>query len=189
MRSDPTPRPAGADVPTLSTARFTLRRLRRDDAAALLPTLGDDAQCLYLSRGKFGSEEELWGWLADPSWPGLTWIAVDGAGEVVGRIVAVPQDEGGVFEIGYITCADRQGEGIASECTRAMLSYLFHDRGARLATAEVDAENLASIRILERLGFRREALRPAFEVTHKGVCDVAFYALGKDAYSAGPHSE
>ena len=53
----------------------------------------------------------------------------------------------------------------------------------------VDAENLASIRILERLGFRREALRPAFEVTHKGVCDVAFYALDKDAYSAGPHSE
>lgn len=186
MRSDPTPRPAGADVPSLSTARFSLRRLRRDDAAALLPTLGDDAQCRYLSRGKFGSEEELWGCLADPSWPGLTWIATDNAGEVVGRFVAVPGDESGVFEIGYITCADRQGERIASECTRAVLDHLFQDRGARLATAEVDIENLASIRVLKRLGFRREAFHPAFEVTHKGVCDVAFYALDKDGFSVGP---
>ena len=54
------------DVPTLRTERFTMRPLRRSDGAALFPTLSDAEQCLYLTRPAFTSEEELWGWLADP---------------------------------------------------------------------------------------------------------------------------
>ena len=58
--------PTEPGVPLLETARFTMRALERGDAAALLPTLGDEAQCLYLTREAFESEQELWGWLADP---------------------------------------------------------------------------------------------------------------------------
>jgi ribosomal-protein-alanine N-acetyltransferase len=57
-------------VPELHTPRFTLRPLRRTDAAALLPTLGDPAQCRFLTRPAFADEAELWGWLADPAWDG-----------------------------------------------------------------------------------------------------------------------
>ena len=78
------------EVQTLRTARFTLRPLRREDAAALLPTLGDPAQCLYLTRPAFTSEAELWRWLAEPGWPGRTWIAEDAGGNVAARFVAVP---------------------------------------------------------------------------------------------------
>ncbi len=173
-------------VTTLQTPRFTMRGLQRSDAAALLLTLGDEGQCRYLSRPAFASEEELWGWLAEPSWTGRTWIAEDAGGQVVGRFVAVPQDEAGVEEIGYITCADRQGEGIARECTAALIAHLFDGEiPAKRLTAEVDVENTPSIRLLERLGFTREALHLAYEETHKGVCDVAIYALSRDAHAAG----
>ncbi|NCP23634.1 MAG: GNAT family N-acetyltransferase [Erythrobacter sp.] len=178
--------PAKLAVPVLETARFTMRPLGRGDAAALLPTLGDEAQCRYLTRAAFGSEEELWGWLADPSWPGLTWIAVDADEEVVGRFVAVPVEEAGVFDLGYIVCADRRGEGIAVECSEALLRHLFVDSKARKAMAEVDIENVASIRTLERLGFTREAFHPAYEETHKGVCDVAIYGLDRSAFADEP---
>ena len=164
------------DLPVLQTERFTLRPLRAGDEQALFPTLSDEAQCLYLSRPAFTSPEELWGWLAAPDWPGLTWIAEDGEGQVAGRFVAVPAHEEGVLEIGYITCIDRQGEGVARECTAALVDHLLNT-GTRKLIAEVDVENTPSIRLLERLGFTREALFREHETTHKGLCDVAVYGL------------
>ena len=163
------------DVATLTTPRFTLRPLRAGDEVALFPTLSDPAQCHYLSRPAFESEAELWGWLAEPDWPGLTWIAEDESG-VAARLVAVPAHEEGVFEIGYITCVHRQREGIARECVGALVEHLF-DSGARKLTAEVDIENTASIALLERRGFTREAHLREHETTHKGLCDVLLYGL------------
>lgn len=154
-----------------------LRPLRREDAAALFPTLSDEGQCRFLTRPAFESEEELWDWLADPTWNGRTWIAEDGEGEVAARFVAVPGHEDGVEEIGYITCAHRQGEGVARECTEALVAHLFAADGLRKLTAEVDVDNTASIRLLERLGFTREALCREHETTHIGLRDVLMYGL------------
>ena len=169
------------EVTPLHTGRFILRPLRRSDAAALLPTLADEAQCRYLTRPAFADEAELWGWLADPTWNGRTWIAEDragqSAGEVAGRFVAVPAHEAGVEEIGYITCAHRQGEGVARECTAALVRHLIAQEGRRKLVAEVNADNTPSIRLLEALGFTREALLREHETSHKGLCDVALYGL------------
>jgi ribosomal-protein-alanine N-acetyltransferase len=169
-----------ADVPVLTTNRFTMRPLQRTDAAAFFPTLSDEEQCLYLSREKFTSEEELWGWLAEPGWPGLTWIAEDADGNAVARFVAVPRLPGDiagpVFEIGYITVMSRQGEGIASECTRALVTHLFA-AGARKLTAEVDVRNTPSVSLLEKLGFTREATLREHDSTHIGLCDIHWYGL------------
>ena len=163
-------------VATLSTARFTMRPLRRADAGALFPTFSDERQCRFLTRAAFASEEELWGWLAEPGWSGRTWIAEDAGGAVAGRFVAVPGHEDGVVEIGYVTCKDRQGDGVARECTAALVDHLLAE-GNRKLTAEVDAENIASIRLLETLGFTREALFRQHETTHIGLRDVAVYGL------------
>ena len=38
--------------------------------------------------------------------------------------VAVPTEDPEIEEIGYITCTHRQGEGIAHECTTALLAHL-----------------------------------------------------------------
>ena len=150
--------------------------MRREDAGALFPTFSDEAQCRYLTRPAFRSEEELWGWLAEPGWNGRTWIAEDRKGKVAGRFVAVPGHDDGIEEIGYITCLHRQGEGVASECATALIAHLF-DTGARKITAEVDCENAASIRLLEKLGFAREAHFREHEVTHIGLRDVYMYGL------------
>lgn len=180
-------------VTTLTTKRFTMRPLRREDCAALFPTLSDPEQCRYLTRAAFGSEAELWDWLADPDWPGRTWIAQDrGIAEdqagVAGRFVAVPAHEDGVIEIGFIVCAHRQGEGAAKECAAALIAHLFAlpvaEGGARKITAEVDPRNTASVRLLERLGFTREAHFREHETTHIGLCDAYVYGLLNREYAA-----
>lgn len=165
------------DVPTLQTECFTLRPLQESDCAALFPTLSDANQCRFLTRPEFASDQELWCWLADPMWNGRTWIAEDGEGHVAARFVSVPAHEEGVEEIGYITCAHRQGEGIARECTEALVRHLFEVDGMRKLIAEVDAENSASIRLLNALGFTREAYFREHETTHVGLRDVMIYGL------------
>lgn len=180
-----------ADLPVLSTARFTLRPLQREDTGALLTTLGDPEQCRFLTRPAFGSESELWDWLADPSWPGQTWIAVDADGAVAGRFVAAPAHADDVFEIGYITLGSHQGQRVASECAGALIDHLFASPGGvsvRKITAEVDTRNTPSMRLLERLGFTREATLREHEETHIGLCDVHWYGLLAREWNGGSAS-
>lgn len=163
-------------VPTLTTPRFTLRPLERGDAAALFPTLSDPAQCRYLTRPAFGSPEELWDWLAEPGWPGRSWIA-QGSRGVAGRFVAVPfAEDARISEIGYITCTGCQREGVARECMTALIAQHWRE-GARLLTAEIDTRNAPSIRLAEALGFAHVKTVRAAEITHAGPCDLAFYEL------------
>ncbi len=153
-----------------------MRPLQRTDTAALFPTLSDPEQCLYLTRPAFESEDELWDWLSDPAWPGRTWIAEDEEGRVAGRFTAHVAHQEGVEEIGYIVCADWQGRGVAKECVSTLIAHLI-GQGVRKLTAEVDTRNTASVKLLERLGFNREAQFREHETTHIGMCDVYWYGL------------
>jgi RimJ/RimL family protein N-acetyltransferase len=162
----------------INTARTTLRPILRDDAAALFPTLSDEAHCRYSSRGAFADEEDLADWLVDPDWTGRTWVAIERAsGELVGRFILVPTSEIGMSEIGYITVAKWQGRGIARECVSALISHAFAVEGQRRLVANIDAENIASIALIERLGFQREGRLREHETTHKGRCDILVYGL------------
>lgn len=170
-------------VPTLRTARYTLRALQRGDEVALFPTLSDPDQCAYLSHPPFDTPEQLWGWLADPDWPGRSWIAVDADDQIAARLVAMPAHVEGVVEIGYITRNTHQRQGVARECATALIDHLFDlpiaDGGARKLMAVVDPRNDASVALIEALGFAREALLRDHEETHIGMCDVYWYGLLK----------
>jgi ribosomal-protein-alanine N-acetyltransferase len=49
------------------------------------------------------------------------------------------------------------GKGYAEEASRGLLNYLFVELNLHRVVAECDVENSASIILLSRLGFRREA--------------------------------
>jgi RimJ/RimL family protein N-acetyltransferase len=59
-------------------------------------------------------------------------------------------------DIGVTLARAHQGRGYASEALARLLDYLFVDLGLHRVRAVCDAENLASARLLERLGLRRE---------------------------------
>jgi RimJ/RimL family protein N-acetyltransferase len=49
------------------------------------------------------------------------------------------------------------GKGYGEEATRGLLNYLFVELNLHRVVAECDVENAASLMLLKRLGFRREA--------------------------------
>ncbi|MEI2692944.1 MAG: GNAT family protein [Anaerolineae bacterium] len=60
-------------------------------------------------------------------------------------------------EIGFTFSRLYQKQGYATEAVRRLLDYLFVDLRLHRVTATCDVGNVASFRLLERVGMRREA--------------------------------
>ncbi|MEV6785490.1 GNAT family protein [Streptomyces sp. NPDC051098] len=99
----------------------------------------------------------------DPAEPG--WFQYAGElkadGALVGDVGVLLHDNRMQAELGYTLAAERQGRGYATEALRAVLDDLF-TQGLRRVSAECDARNTPSARLLERLGFQLEGRRPEY---------------------------
>ena len=60
-------------------------------------------------------------------------------------------------EIGFIVHPDHQGRGYATEASRELLRLAFDTLGLHRVIGRVEARNIGSARVLEKLGMRREA--------------------------------
>ena len=60
-------------------------------------------------------------------------------------------------EIGYVFHPDYGGQGFATEAVRALLDIAFGTYRLRRVIARIDARNLGSVRLVERVGMRKEA--------------------------------
>jgi RimJ/RimL family protein N-acetyltransferase len=86
-----------------------------------------------------------------------------------------------VADVGYTFDPAYAGRGYATEAVSAMLGHAFEVLGARRARAGAFADNHASVRVLEKLGMRREehAVRDSWHAEH-GWIDGVTYALLAD---------
>ncbi|MFF2019506.1 GNAT family N-acetyltransferase [Paenibacillus sp. NPDC058177] len=78
-------------------------------------------------------------------------------GQLVGDIGIHFLYDGFQAELGYTLSPEFQGKGYASEAVRAVIDYLFTGLGKHRITGSVDPDNLKSVKLLENLGFRKEA--------------------------------
>ncbi|RKF21868.1 N-acetyltransferase [Altericroceibacterium spongiae] len=174
---------AGApqDTPTIRTDRYILRKLVREDAAALFPSFSDDAMMRWWSCPPFVSLQALADWLVPASgWEeGRSWAIIDAddpEGLAIGRLAAMDRGDG-VSEIAYLVAAERQGSGVARETLGALITHLFAAERRRRLYADVDPDNAPSNRLLETLGFTLEGrLREAW-TTHLGRRDSLIWGL------------
>lgn len=170
------------NTPTLNTGRFTLRPLQAGDEHVLFKSYSDPELMLYWSRGPFEDVDTLRSWLFDRDWGGRTWVAVpQGGGDPVLRLVASGAGRE-VCELGYMIVPGFERQGIARECLTALITHLFRAEGVHRIYGDVDPRNTASNRLLQSLGFTREAhLRDAMK-THIGWCDTWYWGLLEDEW-------
>jgi RimJ/RimL family protein N-acetyltransferase len=80
-------------------------------------------------------------------------------------------------EIGYTLDKDYRGKGFATEALRVVIDYLFKDLNKHRISASIDPKNSASIKLIERLGFRKEAHFVESLFFHDQWVDDVIYAL------------
>jgi RimJ/RimL family protein N-acetyltransferase len=98
---------------------------------------------------------------ADPGTPGA-WYQVGiyllAGGKLIGDCgLRVPAADPAQAEVGITLAPDFQGQGFAAEALLALLVYLFVDLEKHRVFGSVDPRNLASMRLLQRVGMRQEA--------------------------------
>ncbi|MEI8411361.1 MULTISPECIES: GNAT family N-acetyltransferase [unclassified Kribbella] len=97
----------------------------------------------------------------DPAVPGWFQYAIDLDGVLIGDLGLNLHDNLMQAELGFTLSPAYQGNGYATEAVRGLLDHLFIERNLHRVSAECDARNTASARLLERVGFRQEGLRRA----------------------------
>lgn len=132
------------------TARLTLRSARPGDLEAMHAVLSDPRATRWWSTPPHDSLEQTAAWLDSmiANGPDHPDFVVERDGLVIGKagFWRLP-------DVGYILHPDYWGQGIAGEAVGAAIDHVFATRDLDDLTADVDPDNAASIRLLERLGF------------------------------------
>ena len=150
----------------LRTDRLVLRAFREDDYDALYAIQSRDDVGRYLPwgpRDAAGVRAALDHRLATTSLDGdgaRLGLAVElqGTSELIGEcVLALVSTAHRQGEIGFGLHPDHQGHGYAAETGRELLRVGFEDLDLHRIFGRLDDRNVASTRLMERLGLRREA--------------------------------
>lgn len=160
----------------IRTTRLTLRSARRDDLEGMHAVLSDPRATLWWSTPPHETLDQTAAWLDAmiANGPDHPDFVVELDGRVIGKA--------GFFrlpEVGYILHPDVWGQGLASEAVSAVLDQVFANRDVETLTADVDPENAASIRLLERLGFVRTGFAARTWNIGGAWKDSFYYALSR----------
>ncbi len=89
-------------------------------------------------------------------------------------------------DIGYELTPDCWGNGYATEAARAIVDFGFKDLGLRRISSWCIADNVASARVLERLGFQREGRLRRNEYFKGRWWDTLIYGLLSEEWQSAP---
>lgn len=84
-------------------------------------------------------------------------------------------------EISYDLDYSYWGRGIMTRILRKVCEFAFEQMDANRIQATVAIDNLASIRVLEKLGFNREGLLKQYGILHNVKTDFYMYSLIKSS--------
>ncbi len=99
--------------------------------------------------------------------------------EPVGTVSAMnPSWHMGYVEIGYMLAESHQGRGLGTRAVALLVEKLFRETELHRVFGTVSVENIASIKLLERLGFVREGvLRQHFLIQGRRIDEVVYGLL------------
>ncbi|MEU8227779.1 GNAT family protein [Kribbella sp. NPDC048915] len=169
-------------TPTLRTDRLRLRPFAEADGDDLYAMHSDTFVMRYWDAPPWAGPERVERFLA-----GCRQMAEEGTG----ARLAVERD--GAFlgwcsltqwnpayrsaSLGYCYNEKAWGHGYATEAARAVLTWAFDTLDLNRVQAEADTRNIASARVLEKLGFQREGTLREDCVVNGDVSDSWVYGL------------
>lgn len=170
--------------PTLAGKRILLREMVEADAHAILKMRSNVEVMRYLDREPAKSLEDALEYIKKiqfgiSSNSGITWAIADAETDLlVGTIgfwrIDVEHYRG---EIGYMLQPEHQGKGLMQEAMELALDYAFTQLKLHSIEANVNPDNLASKKILERNGFVQEAYFRENYFYNNRFIDSAIYSL------------
>lgn len=172
-----------SETTILETERLRLRRLDLQDAPFIMELVNDPAFIAnigdrgvrsmadaedYIRKGPLDSYER--------NGFGLWLVETKDSNVPIGICGLLKRDALPDVDVGYAFLPQHRGRGYALEAAAAVKEYGFEVVGLRRIVAITTPQNAASIRVLEKIGLRREG-----EVTMPGeTVAVSLYGVDRD---------
>lgn len=174
----------------LRSPRLGLRDFSREDFAGILAYSRDPRVTRYLffgPRDEHGTDEYLDSLLdSQTERPRSRFeLAVDelGSGRLIGAC-DLSLIERGVYDLGYMLGSAHWGNGYATEIARTLAEAAFIELRADRVISTVDVNNRASIRVLEKIGMRWEAVFRKHRRAKNRWWDCHLYVLPREVWEA-----
>lgn len=159
----------------IRTERLLLRPARMDDAEAMHTILSDPRAMAFWSSLPHRDLAQTRAWVAammaiDPS-EGEDFVI-----ELEGRVIG----KAGLYrfpEVGYALHPDFWGRGLATEALCPLLARAFAVHRLPAVLADVDPRNVASLRLLARLGFEETGRAERNFLVGEEWCDSVYLRL------------
>jgi ribosomal-protein-alanine N-acetyltransferase len=160
----------------IETERLVLRVPRMEDAPVIFAGWTQDTEVTrYLTWRPHQRVQETEGFIQSclSVWESRTRfpyvIMLKERGELIGMID--PRIEGPKVGIGYGAALAHWGKGYMTEATRAIIDWAFHQRSIYHVYATTDVANVASRRVLEKVGMQCEGILRRY-IIHPNISDV-----------------
>ena len=164
----------------LESERLLLRWFREHDLEQFCQICSDAEVMRFLGDGRPMTEMEVWRQMATfmGHWYfrgyGIWAVEEKSSGKVIGRIGFMNPAGWPGFELGWTLGRESWGKGYATEGAQRALEYAFTEMNRDHVISLIAPENVASIRVAERLG---EEVEGRTEVLGR---NVYIYSIGRD---------
>jgi RimJ/RimL family protein N-acetyltransferase len=147
------------DNPLLQSERLVLRRFSHADAAVFFRLNSEPELVQYTARAALTSVDAAMATLDSEQFrhdekAGLGRFACveKSTGKVIGVAGLRPEPEYGGYAFGYRILPEHWGQGFATEAATTLLQYGYHQLKLQHIMATVFPQNVASVRVLEKIG-------------------------------------
>ena len=160
----------------IETARLVLRQPRIDDARAIFAGWAQDQEVTrFLTWQPHQTVEQTENfiqscisvWKHGTRFPYM--IILKENDHIIGMID--PRIEGAKVGLGYVAARAYWGKGYVPEATRMIIEWAFQQSSIYRVYATTDTENVASQRVLEKVGMQCEGILRKY-IVHPNVSDV-----------------
>jgi RimJ/RimL family protein N-acetyltransferase len=172
------------------TERLVLREFTRDDLAAVHAWSSDPRVTRYLFFGPRDLEttaeylEELIASQGERPRTRFELAVTEAASEALIGACDLSLIEAGTIDLGYMLGTPHWGQGYATELAVALAAAAFRDLRAERVISTVDVNNQASIRVLEKVGMRWEAIYRRHRRAKNRWWDCHLYTLPRTVWDA-----
>jgi ribosomal-protein-alanine N-acetyltransferase len=114
-------------------------------------------------------------------------LVIEYRGKLVGQLTVSNILHGSVSSafIGYWISPDSAGKGITPIAVAMACDYMFQVANLHRIEIDIRPENTASLRVVEKLGFRFEGTKKGFIHINNAWCDHSVFALTRDEVTGG----
>ncbi|WP_424766815.1 GNAT family N-acetyltransferase [Paenibacillus sp. sgz302251] len=170
--------------PQLETDRFILRKSEEWDVRDIFELYSNKEVMRYTPLSPFSTQEDAvqemyWHWEIFTRQIGLRWVMEEKqSGKVIGSCGFLNYSkENSRTEIGYDLTPSFWRQGMMAEAAARIVAFGFREMGLNRIEAKVEPANIASIRLLTKLGFHQEDQMRKYEFEKGRFMDLLIFSL------------